>query len=62
MLTTIVTSWYKLSSKYTESEYMEWICNFLSNVNNCHIFVFTNEKSLSDVKYYENENVTIILH
>lgn len=61
-MTIIITSWYKLSSKYSNKDYEQWISIFLLNITKCKIIIFTNNESLSYVEKYSNENISIILH
>lgn len=59
---TFVSCWYELHSKYNKELYKEWIDNFLSNVNNFNLVVFTNKHSYSMLeKYDSNSKVKIII-
>ena len=42
---TFVTCWYKFNNKFNDNIYKEWIDNFLSNVNNFCLVVYTNKDS-----------------
>ena len=59
---TFVTCWYELQSKYDKDSYERWIDNFLSNVNNFNLVVYTNKHSVPIVtKYKENPRIRIVL-
>ena len=42
---TFVTCWYKLKSKFDENIYKNWMSNFLNNVNNFNLVIYTNKES-----------------
>lgn len=59
---TFVTCWYKMKSKFNVKTYEEWMKNFLNNVKNFNLVIYTNKESYSLVeRYKENENITIVL-
>lgn len=60
-LLTLSTCFYKIKSKFDEITYKKWIDNFLSNVNNFNLVVYTNKESLYLVKKYSNKNIKIII-
>ena len=42
---TFVTSWYNLKSKFDVNTYRQWMSNFLMNVNNFNLVIYTNKDS-----------------
>ena len=42
---TFVTSWYNLKSKFDVNIYRQWMGNFLMNVNNFNLVIYTNKDS-----------------
>jgi len=42
---TFVTSWYNLKSKFDVNTYRQWMGNFLMNVNNFNLVIYTNKES-----------------
>ncbi len=59
---TFVTCWYKLNNKFNENIYSIWIDNFLSNVNNFYLVIYTNKNSYSLLEKYSNlKNIKIII-
>ena len=42
---TFVTSWYNLKSKFDVNTYRQWMGNFLMNVNNFNLVIYTNKDS-----------------
>ena len=61
-MVTFVTCWYELQSKYDKDSYERWIDNFLSNVNNFNLVIFTNKHSYHMVEHYrENPKIRIVL-
>lgn len=59
---TFVTCWYKFTNKFNNNIYEKWIENFLSNINNFYLVVFTNKDSYSMVEKYSSiKNIKIII-
>jgi hypothetical protein len=59
---TFVTCWYKFNNKFNDNIYKEWIDNFLSNVNNFYLVVYTNKDSYIILEKYSNlKNIKIII-
>ena len=50
------TCWYILKCKFNVEKYKIWIDNFLSNVNNFYLVIYTNRDSYETIKKYENNN------
>ena len=46
MSITIVTAWYILKSKFNINTYRVWMSNFLNNVNNFNLVIYTNKESI----------------
>lgn len=61
MSITLVTCWYNLKSKFNEDTYKKWMSNFLDNVNNFNLVIFTNKKSYKLIETYQNKKIKIIL-
>ena len=56
------TCWYILKSKFDKNLYQQWIDNFLNNVNNFYLVIYTNKDSYEMLKQYEqNSRIKIIL-
>jgi len=54
--------WYKLNCKFNEEKYKVWINNFLNNINNFYLVIYTNKDSYKMIKQYEdNSRIKIIL-
>ena len=59
---TFVTCWYKMKSKFNVKSYEEWMNNFLNNVTNFNLVIYTNKESYSLLeRYKDNKNITIVL-
>lgn len=59
---TFSTCWYILKSKFDAEIYKKWFSNFLGNVNNFYLVVYTNKESYKMLKKYnKNPNIKIIL-
>jgi hypothetical protein len=59
---TFSTCWYILKSKFDAEVYKKWFSNFLGNVNNFYLVVYTNKESYKMLKKYnKNPNIKIIL-
>ena len=57
-----VTCWYSLNSKFNDDTYSQWIDNFLSNVNNFYLVVYTNLDSYQMLeKYTNNSRIKIVI-
>lgn len=57
---TFSTCWYLLDSKFPPIIYRDWIHNFLSNVGNFYLIVYTDELSKRYIERYAEENPTRI--
>ena len=44
---TFVTCWYNLKSKFDVEIYRQWMSNFIGNVNNFNLIIYTNKESYS---------------
>jgi hypothetical protein len=63
-LITFSTCWYILKSKFPIEQYLKWIKNFLSIVNNFYLVIYTNRESfvfLSRLIDRKNKNIKIII-
>lgn len=59
---TFVTCWYRMNSKLSQDVYIKYIHNFLDNVSNANIVIYTNTDSYEDVQFAESKsNMKIIL-
>lgn len=59
---TFVTCWYKFNNKFNDNIYRKWIDNFLSNVNNFYLVIYTNRNSLPFIEEYSSlKNIKIIV-
>lgn len=59
---TFSTCWYILKSKFDTEVYKKWFSNFLGNVNNFYLVIYTNKESYKMLKKYnKNPNIKIIL-
>ena len=56
---TFVTCWYALKNKFNKSIYEKWISNFLTNVNNFYLVIYTDNHSVSMLYKYINNNPRI---
>ena len=56
---TFVTCWYALKNKFNKSMYEKWISNFLTNVNNFYLVIYTDNHSVSMLYKYINNNPRI---
>lgn len=50
MKITFATCWYKLNSKFNENTYKTWISQFILNITNCNLVIFTNLESSTMIK------------
>ena len=59
---TFVSCWYELKSKFDVDKYKKWMKNFLSNVNNFNLVIFTNKESYYLFKdlLKDNKNIKVI--
>jgi hypothetical protein len=44
---TLVSCWYSMKSKFDKSVYQKWMMNFLTQVNNFNLVIFTDNESIS---------------
>ena len=59
---TFVTCWYKFNNKFNDNIYSIWIENFLSNVNNFFLVIFTNKNSYPLLEKYSTlKNIKIVI-
>ena len=59
---TFSTCWYIVKSKFDADVYKQWFSNFLGNVHNFYLVVYTNKESYKMIKKYKkNPNIKIIL-
>lgn len=60
---TITTCWYILNSKFNISKYEKWIKNFILNIHNFNLVIFTNEKSKHMILPYikNNQKIKVII-
>ena len=58
---TFSTCWYILKSKFGKSRYEKWFSNYLSNVKNHYLVIYTNEESKSMLLPYIKNNTNIKL-
>ena len=56
---TFVTCWYVLKCKFDKKTYENWFSNFLSNVNNFYLVIYTDNNSIGMLKKYTNNNPRI---
>jgi len=57
---TFATCWYNMKSKFNKNTYKNWITNFLYNVDNFNLVIFTNKESFSFINEIINKNNTHI--
>lgn len=61
---TFATCWYNLKSKFNINVYKKWMSNFLDNVNNFNLVIYTNKDSkdfLESIVNKNNKNIKIII-
>jgi len=59
---TFITCWYKFNNKFNDNIYSVWIENFLSNVNNFFLVIFTNKNSYPLLEKYSTlKNIKIVI-
>ena len=61
---TFATCWYNMKSKFDINTYKRWMSNFLNNVNNFNLVIFTNKESFSlidEIVDKNNKNIKIIV-
>ena len=56
---TFVTCWYVLKCKFDKKTYENCFSNFLSNVNNFYLVIYTDNHSIGMLKKYTNNNPRI---
>ncbi len=56
---TFVTCWYALKNKFNKNIYENWLSNFLTNVNNFYLIIFTDNNSVNLLYKYINKNPRI---
>jgi len=49
---TLVTCWYKIKAKFPCEIYKAWIKNFVMNVNEFNLVIYTDERSKTDIEPY----------
>ena len=61
---TFATCWYNLKSKFEVEIYRKWMSNFINNVNNFNLVIYTNKESYSVLEplleYNKNEKIKVI--
>tara|TARA_Y100000389_G_C17444944_1_gene510986 strand:- start:1330 stop:2115 length:786 start_codon:yes stop_codon:yes gene_type:complete len=60
MTLTLVTAWYTIKSKFDKRHYQIWMKNFLTNIENFNLVIYTNKESYPIVAPYHNKNIKII--
>jgi hypothetical protein len=61
MKITFSTCWYVFKAKFSPETYSRWIANFLPNVQNFYLVIYTDEKGIKYLKpYLENPNIKVI--
>jgi len=61
---TFVTCWYNMKSKFDKNTYKIWMSNFLSNVNNFNLVIYTNKDSyelIESIVDKTNSKIKIII-
>ena len=59
---TFITCWYRFNNKFNDNIYKQWIENFLLNVNNFYLVVYTNKLSYPLIEKYSNlKNIRIVI-
>ena len=59
---TFVTCWYELDCKFDRATYLCWINNFLSNITNCYLIIFSDLKSSKIIiPFLNNKNIRLVL-
>ena len=62
MMIIFSTCWYILKAKFNKEIYQVWIDNFLANVNNFYLVIYTNNESYYMLeKYITNPRIKIII-
>lgn len=64
MSVTFSTCWYKLKSKFDVDVYKKWISNFICNVNNFNLVIYTDSNSFDTFKEMindKNKKIKVIL-
>ena len=57
------TCWYILKAKFDKKLYQQWIDNFLNNVNNFYLVIYTNKNSYYMLeKYSTNPKIKIVIY
>ena len=50
-LLTLSTCWYNLRSKFTSTQYLLWIQNFLSIVNTFNLVIYTDKNGITELQH-----------
>lgn len=59
---TFSTCWYIVKSKFDTEVYKKWFSNFLGNVHNFYLVIYTNKESYKMLKKYNKQpNIKIVL-
>ena len=59
---TFVTCWYELDCKFDRATYLCWINNFLYNITNCYLIIFSDLKSSKIIiPFLNNKNIRLVL-
>lgn len=60
MTVTFVSCWYICKAKFDVETYDKWISNFLNNVVNCNIVIYTDNDGYNMLLKYKKENIKLI--
>ena len=61
MSITFSSCFYIISSKYNHLQYIEWMNNFISIVNNFFLVIYTDENTFQHINTKNNPNIKIII-
>lgn len=58
---TLSTCWYILKAKFDVNQYMQWIDNMLTNVNNYNLVIYSDQKSSILIRKYCSDRIKIVI-
>ncbi len=61
MLLTLSSCFYVIKSKFCPENYVAWINNFISIVNNFYLVIYTDENSVAYINTKQNPNIKIVI-
>jgi len=61
MSITFSSCFYIIKSKFEPSQYVEWMNNFISIVNNFNLVIYTDQNSIKYIKTNENPRIKVVI-